>query len=359
MSVSASTVVRGDLLKLLEQELLGPRNGPEEEIKGTPRAAYAVGGLAPVTIDPTKLVLEIRADDGADPNDTGLAVSDIDPTTAGQRGVPVNTDEEPGTADEDEAPDEGPKGALTHPSSMGIRFQVPNDCGLLVVTATWGRYESFRKENEDGRKFQWSRRKPAEKPVKIDVRDVVIHTTLDPIQLGDDVSLRVEFFPNPRTDPDRVIIELALSNDRETRLDAPPGDWLFQTKLHVEAISGEAVFLPTRDVLLDSYDEPDDERRRLDLQYRHRLEFAVGRTCSATWTDDDNSRRASSVSTTWLPTADIPQTIAGSSGDAIISMRELAALDADQATSAFAPLVDGYNSWLTTRLSSPRSCRHI
>ena len=48
-----------------------------------------------------------------------------------------------------------------------------------------------------------------------------------------------------------------------TGLDAPPGDWLFQTKLQVEANSGEAVFLPSRDVLDDGYDETDDERRRL------------------------------------------------------------------------------------------------
>ena len=77
-----------------------------------------------------------------------------------------------------------------------------------------------------------------------------------------------------------MIVELALSNDRVTGMEAPPGDWLFQTKLKVEANSGEAVFLPTRDVLSAGYDEPDDERRRLDLQYRDRLEFAVGRTCS-------------------------------------------------------------------------------
>ena len=64
-------------------------------------------------------------------------------------------------------------------------------------------------------------------------------------------ALRVELYPRG----DRTIVELALSNDRTTSLDAPPGDWLFQTKLKVEANSGDAVFLPTRDVLADGYDE--------------------------------------------------------------------------------------------------------
>ena len=290
MTVSASTTVRADLVALIEQELLGPRNGPTEEIKGTPRAAYMVGALAPVTIDPT-LGLTVGADEGADPAETGLAVSDLDPVTNGQSGVPVPTDEDP--AEDDEERDEGAKGALTHPSSMGLRFQVPRDCGVLTVTSSWGRYESFRQENEDGRKVQFSRRIPFERTAEIDVRDHAQHVVLPPITLDADVTLRVELYPRD----DRTIVELALSNDRTTSLDAPPGDWLFQTKLKVEANSGDAVFLPTRDVLADGYDELDAERQRLDLQYRHRLEFAIGRTASVTWAegfdaDGDSLRRA-------------------------------------------------------------------
>src|SRR5262245_38229186 len=107
MSVSPSTIVRSELLELIEQELLGPRGGPEEEIKGTPRAAYAIGGLAPVTIDSTLAGSIESNDEGADPNETGRGVSDVDPATQGQRGVPVLTDEEAGTADDDEERDEG------------------------------------------------------------------------------------------------------------------------------------------------------------------------------------------------------------------------------------------------------------
>ena len=102
MSVSPSTVVRADLVGLIEQELLGPRGGAEEEIRGTPRAAYLVGGLAPVTIDPS-LGEVVVSDDGADPALTGAAVMDIDPESNGQTGVPVATDEQPGFADGDEA----------------------------------------------------------------------------------------------------------------------------------------------------------------------------------------------------------------------------------------------------------------
>ncbi|GAA4129650.1 DISARM system helicase DrmA [Nocardioides fonticola] len=344
MKVSVSTTVRADLVTLIEQELLGPRNGPEEEINGTPRAAYMVGALAPVTVDPT-LEATVVGDDGDDPAETGLAIADLDPITNGQSGVPVPTDEDPAEVDEER--DDGAKGALTHPSSMGLRFQVPRHCGVLSVTATWGRYESFRQENEEGRKVQVSRRIPFERTAQIDVRDRVEHVVLPPITLDTDVTLRVELYPRD----DRTIVELALSNDRTTAMDAPPGDWLFQTKLKIEANSGEAVFLPTRDVLADGYDELDPERQRLDLQYRHRLEFAIGRTASVTWAEGfdaegDSLRRATSVETTWLPTADVAQTVAGSAGEAETAMRALMDLEPDGVDDAFMPLVEGYREWL-------------
>lgn len=345
MVASPSTIIRGNLINLVERELLGPRDGDEEEIRGTPRAAYAVGALAPVTVDPSR---SVTTDSGSsDPNETGIAVTDADVAHADQRGVLVNTDEEPGDAQEEDEPDDGPKGALTHPSAMGLRFQVPVGCAVLAVRSSWGRYETFRQEDNDGRKVQWSRRIPVEKIEEIDVRGYSSHTSLEPIQLDADVTLRVELFPRA----DRVIVELALSNDKVTDMNAPPGDWLFQTQLKVEANSGEPVFLPTRDVLQPDYDETDEERQRLDLQYRHRLEFAVGRTTSATWDEPTDSngngiRRAVSVETTWLPTADVPQTKPGSAGAATTSMRELSELSAEQVADAFSPLIDGYTEWL-------------
>lgn len=342
MTVSQAATVRGDLMALLEKELLGPRDGASEEIIGTPRARYAVGALAPVTVDPEQATVDIVDSGGDDPNLTGSAVSDVDSEHLPQQGVPVNTDEEAGAADDDEDRDEGPKGALTHPSSMGLRFQVPRDCGVLAVTASWGRYEGQRRENEEGRRVLYSQRTAFEERVEIDVRDHRRHATLDPQPVAGDVSLRVELFPLE----DRTIVEVALSNDRVTGMDAPPKDWLFQTKLEVEANSGEAVFLPTRDVLEDGYDEIDDERRRLDLQYRHRLEFAIGRTCSATWDVAEGARRATSVETTWLPTADVAQTVPGGAADAVTSMKALSGLGADEASAALGPLIHGYEEWM-------------
>ena len=64
--------------------------------------------------------------------------------------------------------------------------------------------------------------------------------------------------------------------------------------------------------------------QRLNLQYRNRLEFAIGRTCSADWAVEPGARRATAVWTTWLPVAETPQTQARSVENALLSMSGLA-----------------------------------
>ncbi|WP_456598663.1 DISARM system helicase DrmA [Blastococcus sp. SYSU DS0616] len=344
MSCAPSTVVRGELVELVRHELLGPRGDLDEEVPASPRAMYAIGGLAPVTIDPLARVhfdveeAESQGVDGAPVQ----AISDADSEHPGQPGVPVPTDEDVATADSDDEEDTGPKGALTHPSSMGLRFQVPGDVGTLVVTASWGRYESFQRLNEEtGKKRTWFRRTPFEIPKELVLGGTTVRRA-DVFELDTDVSLRVEVFPLG----DRLIVELALSNDRVTGTDAPPGDWLFQTKLTVTSKDGSACFLPSRDVLEPGYREPDEERCRLDLQYKHKLEYAVGRTCSVDWDDVPEARRAREVTTTWLPTADVPQTVAGEAGDTVTSMRVLAEIDAGDVRRALEPMIAGYATWL-------------
>lgn len=345
MPSGSSAVVRGKLAELIRNESLGPRDGVDEEIPSSPRARYAVGALAPVTIDPalarTRIDPEEAESQGVE--DAPLrAVSDEDPAHPGQSGVPVPTDEDVAAAESDDEEDTGPKGALTHPSSMGLRFQVPEREGALVVTASWGRYESFQRLNEEtGGKRTWFRRTPVKVTKELSITGTTTRRN-EIIELEQDVSLRVELFPLG----ERLIVELAVSNDRVTGIDAPPGDWLFQTELRVEAMDGAACFLPSRDVCEPGYREDDPERRRLDLQYKHKLEYAVGRTCSVDWEEAGGRRRATKVMTTWLPTADIPQTVAGAAGDTVTSMRALADIDAGDVRQALAPMVSGYVTWL-------------
>ena len=121
--------------------------------------------------------------------------------------------------------------------------------------------------------------------------------------------------------------------------------WMFQSQLLVDA-GGAEVFLPVRDVLEQDWPEHDDEVRRLDLQYRDRLEFAIGRTCSADWVARPGSRKATSVSTTWLPTSETPQTRARSVEGMLLSMDALSNVTPAELRVGLAPLVVGYGEWL-------------
>src|ERR1019366_6314671 len=141
---------------------------------------------------------------------------------------------------------------------------------------------------------------------------------------------------------DSRIVELALVNDKVTGRKAPPQHWLFQSELTLTASDGGAVFLPTRDPLTDTHDEPDPELRRLDLLYRDRLEYAVGRTCSVTWDEDVSVRRARSIHTTWLPMSDIPQTRAVGAQGVLLDMKALSEADGSKLAVGLQPLPYGY-----------------
>ena len=162
------------------------------------------------------------------------------------------------------------------------------------------------------------------------------------IPLKDKVVLRIDRHDEPERNC--RLIEIALCNDRVAPRKIPVDAWLYQTKLTVTA-EGEPAFLPVTDPLLDDRWEPDDELRRLKLQYRDRLEFAVGRTCSVDWHVAEGARRASKVWTTWLPVSETPQ-VAAEEVDALLDMRKLAAASLDELRAGLSPIVEKYEEWL-------------
>ena len=161
--------------------------------------------------------------------------------------------------------------------------------------------------------------------------------------LHDKVVLRIDRYND--TERGCRIIEVALCNDRVTPRKIPVDAWLYQTRLTVDG-GGADVFLPVTDALVDTRYERDDELRRLQLQYRDRLEFAVGRTCSVDWDVAPGARRATAVRTTWLPTCETPQTTSEEVEAALLDMQKLAVADRDELAAGLTPIVTGYREWL-------------
>lgn len=335
-----SLSVRENLADILERELLGPVHGPDEVLPFSPRSQYLVGLIAPVKLSG----LAGAAPDGDDQGDLVEVRTDEQATTE-QRGVPVETsDETESEAEEDDSDDRAPKLGLMVPATMGLRFQVPEDLTSFTATASWGVYESVETDeiSKAGKPVRHYQRTPVTEPRSIVLADLVPGLT-STVALRESVSLRIDRYDDQTHD--RVLIELALCNDREAPTPIPISMWMFQTEVRVDA-GGEAVFLPVRDVMEAGWPEYDEEVRRLDLQYRNRLEFAIGRTCSVDWVVGKGARRATEVSTTWLPTAETPQTLARGVKDAVLSMDALSRATAQEVTAGLEPLVEGYGAWL-------------
>ncbi|MFD0564614.1 hypothetical protein ACFQ2M_23300 [Kitasatospora saccharophila] len=335
-----SWTARENLVDILERELLGPAGGPEEVLDAAPDAAYLIGRIAPF-----KLTVSRDDPQDVDANEAATDVGDAVDADQG-RGVPVTAVDESGSgADEDAGVEDQPQQrGLMIPASMGLRCQVPSDLDSFTVTASWGLYEPVKVESEatDGGRVRRYKRTPIEIVTKVAVADLKAAATTE-FPLKDKVVLRVD-----RHDDEArgcLIVEVALCNDRETPRKIPVEAWLYQTKLIVDA-GGAEVFLPVADPVEDTRHERDDELRRLNLQYRDRLEFAVGRTCSVDWQMAAGARRASEVWTTWLPTCQTPQTTAEEIGKALLDMTALAAASGEELRAGLEPIVREYAAWL-------------
>jgi hypothetical protein len=275
----SSFMVRENLVDILERELLGPVHGPAETLAFSPRSQYLVGHIAPVKLTGTKSSA-LGEDDTA--SDLVQVRTDNDGLSDG-RGIPAYAaDETDADSDDDDVEDRAPKQGLMIPASMGLRFQVPTDLDSFDVVASWGIYESVEtdKVSKAGRAIRHYQRIPVEERRTVSLADLVPGQTAS-IALRDEACLRVDRYDDPNFG--RVLIEIALCNDRETPMPIPLSMWMFQTRILVDA-RGAEVFLPVRDVLAQDWPEHDEEVKRLNLQYRNRLEFAIGRTCSVNWT---------------------------------------------------------------------------
>jgi hypothetical protein len=136
----ASFTVRGNLVDIIEREILGPAGGPEELLPVSPRQLYLVGHIAPVKLT------EPEADPDGSEDGYGLVGVRSDAAAGhAQRGIPAEAaDGADIDGEEDDVDDKAPKQGLMIPSSMGLRFQVPNGLAEFTVTASWGTYESVK-----------------------------------------------------------------------------------------------------------------------------------------------------------------------------------------------------------------------
>ena len=319
------------LRALLEQavlrDLLGPVDGPEEEvIEGSVRERYLVGMLAP-----RGQALEPEQDE-----EMALGGS-----AGGDEGTP------------DAAPAQQ---RSLFPSSLGITFCVLPEVTALRLTCRWGRYErgpSATRTNADGEPKQVWRRAQVANTATIPLREGPIEPwAVAPEQPAVGVQGLVRRL---RGD---WIVTLFLVNGQEEPERLRDEAWLFQPELAVEALdtgwAGAAIFRrrprPHAPSPRPGWRAEEDA---LAMAYRDQVEFAVGHGVAVRVTvAPEDPQRATRIASCVVPSYEVPKTTPPASADIpalaglVLDMRLLAEIPDEELPRALEVLPDAYADWL-------------
>lgn len=321
-----------ELLQLaVIDDLLGPADGPVEEIVGmSVRDRYLVGKLAPM--------------------DTAPDAAETD--TFGESG-------RPDSEERDEEVDTSTNQSLV-PSSMGFTFCVDGDLENVQLFANWGRYErtqSERENEETGKSPRCWKRIPSGGSAVVSLKK----RTIEPIRIDTDCpSVVVQGSVSAPLENGDRLVTLFLVNTQTMPEQNQDQAWIFQPQLSVRDMEGRAVFRRRPILRADEFDE---EREALEMIYRDRVEFAVGHGISvhATVSEEDRER-ATEVRTAVLPEYQIQVTetpglepedrpaMSRMIEDGLLDMERLAELATpekrDELVAGLKVLTDDYAEWI-------------
>ena len=317
------TEIRGELQDLIIRDLLGPWEGEGEKTKASPKSRYLVGMLAPIVTNPEPQKI------ATDEDEVFGEVATLDDKS-------LDSDNA-----EDADEDASATGLLMHPSSMGLRCQVPSDTQVLKVVARWGKYDLDGATSDDGTASKLFARDQFEIMQEIDLQK----SKSDYMIASQAARIHVEVHEQAG----RRVVEIALINELRHEKKAPVSSWMFQAGFTVTSVENQAVFLPVSDALEDASISNDNELQHLSLLYRDQLEFAIGRACSAMADKSPTARRAIAVRTEWLPTTDIAQTRAGNSEGILLDMKLLSESSPGELQKGLSPILVEYEAWIKSQ----------
>ena len=328
--------IRTDLVNALRKDLLGPRDGPREELDGAPDDEYLLGMLEPKDLKRSPLMKYFRSD----------------------------TESEEDTAGEDDDADYARFNPMAAPKSIGISFGLKSEgLPLISVCATWGRYT----KNAAGK---WKR-----KAHGFIAKDLDVSAAAGALKAGEGVTLHLRSF---RAAHGGFHVSVYLVNSTEVEKDAKyakPEEIVFQPQIRVLRGNGVSV------VPLSAGQAEDLEEAAMSTMYERRTAIARGHMCSAVWRDVDPEYAWGSVTTTkvdgnpfvwddglelwpgksgefsppdlrteFMPCYFIPQAQMPSEtqlGTAELDADKLADItDSARLTSALNPLADSYEDWI-------------
>ncbi len=372
--ISDQAYIRELLQLAVIDDLLGPANGPREQIVDmSVRDRYLVGKLAPrETPDGGIEGLEgpLAAETEEEPGDLEVHKGRHEPgaefdSTNGR------VDAEADAADEIDAS----SNQSLIPSSFGMTFCVDGDAKRIEVEARWGQYvrvydheytKTVNKKVRDAEgnvirtdqaevKVKVWQRVPCGGKLTLDMVDgVVSHRAPD----ADHPEVRVQGTIRGKNANGDRLITLFLVNAQEEPEENKDSAWVFQPELIVRAADDGDKSVFRRRIAL-SGKEDDEERRALEMIYREEVEFAVGHGVAVhAETSDGDTERAHEVRTVVMPHYEVPVTeTPGLRTDdrpamramvekGHLDMEELARMDRRDLIGVLSALASDYGDWI-------------
>jgi hypothetical protein len=364
-----------ELLQLaVIDDLLGPANGPEEQIVDMGvRDRYLVGKLAPRE----EVIGGIEGLEGplateAEEEPEGLEVhqglhepgAEFDSTTG-------RVDAEADSVDEIDAS----SNQSLVPSSLGMTFCVDGGAKRIDVTARWGQYvrvyehehtKTVNKKIRDGEgnvirteqaevKVKVWQRIPCGGTVTVDLVDgIVSHRAPDERQ----PEVRIQGTVRAKNANGDRLVTLFLVNAQNEPDENKDSAWVFQPELTVHASKDSETSIFRRRIAF-AHKEDDDERKALEMIYREKVEFAVGHGIAVhAKTDEGDTERAHEVRTVVIPQYEVPVTetpglrledrpaMKDMVAKGHLDMSVLAGMERGELVEALRDLADDYGKWI-------------
>jgi len=360
-----------ELLQLsIKRDLLGPADGPTEEILGmSVRDRYLVGKLAPMSRSEGIADLVDKQHESDSDEEAGQVPDDMVPYVNPDH---ISRDKVSSSAEND-GEDKGVD-ASTHqslaPSSLGFTFCVESTVDKLELVANWGCYE--RKPDLDRKKEREKKNKETGK-IETIVEKIkcwkripyggsailsLDECIIEPIVMDDRCpEVIIQGSVSSPLDKGDRLISLFLINNRSIPDKNQDESWVFQPELIVRDPEKKPIFI--RRPVLDS-DGSDAERESLEMIYRKQVEFAVGHGVSVhATTAESNTERAVEIRTSILPEYEVPITETPGLTDedrpamkrmiaeGFLDMENLAVLDKETLVAGLKILTEDYALWIT------------
>lgn len=321
--MSSEQQIRDEFFQAVVNDLLGPVEGPDEEMLAiTPTDRYLLGQLPPGggTIEPEEF------EELAKVGDTGAS-------------------------DDGQPEADAPSISGLMPSSMGMTFSVGTDVEEIVLTATWGRYERVKSDvhlTASGEAASVWKRTPCGRGSVVRMRDEGFRVT------PDDRFPEVRLEGTVRDLEGQRIITAFLINGQDKPETREAEAWLFQPEIKAEGTGRASEFRKRPKLNVQDVDQHDTkENAILEMQYRARVEFAVGHGVGVhAEIDAEDPTRASKVMTKVVPFHDVgvteqPRAEELPGLDRVErDMKVLSEASEEQLHAGLPPLVELFDEWI-------------